>query len=71
MPPVGFEPTISAGKLRTETDKHKGMHEKKIDNHEINKDMNSTKFFIIYISSKKPDVKRKIIKKKAHKGCVQ
>ena len=80
MPPVGFEPTISAGerpqtyaldRVATGTGKHNGMHENRIDNHEINKDMNSTKFFIIYISSQKPKVKCKFKKKKAHKGCVQ
>jgi hypothetical protein len=47
------------------------MHENKIDNHEINKDMNSTKFFIIYICSQKPREKKKKKKKKARKGCVQ
>jgi hypothetical protein len=53
-----------------DTGRHKGMHENKIDNHEINKDMNSTEFFIIYISSQKPRVKCKI-KKKTHKGFVR
>jgi len=57
--------------VATGTGKHNGMHENRIDNHEINKDMNSTKFFIIYISSQKPKVKCKFKKKKAHKGCVQ
>jgi hypothetical protein len=48
------------------------MHANEIDNHEINKDINLTKFFIIYISSQKPRVKRKIfLKKKAHKSRVQ
>ena len=39
---------------------HKGMHENKIDNHEINKDMNSTKCFTIYISTQNRRAKCKI-----------
>jgi len=47
----------------SDTGKHKGIHENKIDNHDINKGINSTKFFIIYTSSQKPRVKCKIKKK--------
>jgi len=49
----------------------KGVHENKIDKHKINKDMNSTKFFTIYISTQKSGVECKIKKKKAHEGRVQ
>jgi hypothetical protein len=52
----------------SDTGKHKGMHENKIDNHEINKDMNSTKFSVIYVSNQKPKVKSKIKKKKLIKA---